>query len=40
MKKYKLPGCSVLLAAVIGTRRAYEWAINVLPMARQMEDGK
>jgi hypothetical protein len=27
----------VLLAAVFGTRKAYEWAIDVLPLARNAE---
>jgi len=39
-KKYKLPGCLVLFAAVLATRKAYEFAMANLPIARQMEDGK
>jgi len=39
-KKYRLPGCIVLLAAVIGTRQAYDWAMANIKMAISMEDGK
>jgi len=42
MKKpdYQLPACVVLLATVFGTKRAYEWAISVLPAARTLEAQK
>ena len=35
---YNLPRCVVLLAAVFGTRKAYEWAMEVLPLARAAEN--
>jgi len=38
MSAYNLPRCVVLLAAVFGTRRAYEWAMEVLPLARAAEN--
>ena len=31
---YLLAPCCVLMAAVFGTRAAFEWAMDVLPMAR------
>lgn len=39
MKKpgYLLPSCVVLLAAVFHTKKAYDWAIWVLPVARNAE---
>ena len=36
-KKYNLPACVVLLAAVYGTRQAFDWAMAVLPYARTSE---
>ena len=35
---YQLPACVVLLAAVYMTRKAYDWAMAVLPVARKAED--
>ncbi len=35
---YQLPRCVVLLAAVFGTRKAYDWAMDVLPAARSAEN--
>jgi len=32
---YYLPGCLVLLAAVVDTRSACQWAIDHLPLARR-----
>lgn len=37
MRHYLLPNCLVLAAAVIGTRRAYDFAMSALPAARQYE---
>jgi hypothetical protein len=34
---YLLAPCCVLLAAVFGTRAAYEWAMEWLEMARQVD---
>ena len=34
---YRLPNCVVLLAAVFATRRAYEWATDTLPIARNAD---
>ncbi len=38
MSGYQLPRCVVLLAAVFGTRKAYDWAMDVLPAARAAEN--
>jgi DNA-binding transcriptional ArsR family regulator len=36
-KGYDLPGCIILTAAVMGTRKAYDAAMALLPMARRLE---
>jgi hypothetical protein len=36
-KGYLLAPCVVLLAAIVGTRRAYEWAIDNLEGARSAD---
>ena len=36
-KGYDLPGCIILAAAVYGTRKAYDAAMSLLPMARRLE---
>jgi hypothetical protein len=40
MSGYYLPACVVLAAAVIGTRRAYHAATELLPLARSFEAEK
>jgi hypothetical protein len=40
MSGYYLPACIVLTAAVIGTRRAYHAATELLPLARSFEAEK
>jgi hypothetical protein len=40
MSGYYLPACIVLTAAVIGTRRAYHAATELLPLARSFEADK
>ena len=36
-KGYDLPGCIILAAAVYGTKKAYDAAMAMLPMARRLE---
>jgi hypothetical protein len=36
-KGYYLPGCVVLAATVLGTRRAYQEAMHILPAARRLD---
>jgi DNA-binding transcriptional ArsR family regulator len=36
-KGYDLPGCIILTAAVYGTKKAYDAAMAMLPMARRLE---
>lgn len=39
-RNYYLPACVVLAAAIIGTRKAYHQAMDLLPMARRLDSDR